>query len=104
VWRPAESTAVSEGEAMQRSENGRSVQEARASRFLQPVRRKHRVRFDSAGFLWFFLWPQRKNGNLSEHFRLQGYFLEPALARFSAALGSLVAVTDVRPCRNAYPR
>jgi hypothetical protein len=66
VRRPAESTAVSEGKAMLRLENGKSVQEARASRFLQHVRWRHRVRFDSAGFLWFFLWPQRKNGNLSE--------------------------------------
>jgi len=43
--------AVSEGKAMQRSENGRSVLEAIASRFLRFVRRRHRVRFDSAGFL-----------------------------------------------------
>jgi len=79
VRRRAESTAVSEGRAMQRSENGRSVQEAIASRFLRLVRWRHRVRFDSAGFLWFFLWPQRKNGHVSELFGLKGYFLDPPL-------------------------
>ncbi len=57
----AESTAVSGGKAMQGSENGGLVQKASASRFLWQALWRHRVRFDSAGFLWFFLWLQRKN-------------------------------------------
>jgi len=53
VGGPAESTAVSYGKAMQRSEIGWNVQEGTASRFLRLASERHRVRFDSEGFSRF---------------------------------------------------